>query len=47
MVQRLNKSENWFCGKVDKTDKFREDLIKRKNRAKIRKIRNERGNITT
>lgn len=46
MAQRLNKSENWFFIKVDKIDKFLEDWIKEK-RAKIYKIGNEAGNITT
>jgi hypothetical protein len=47
-IQRINKTKNCFFGKINKIDKFVENLTKmRRGKAQINKIRNEKGEITT
>ena len=47
-VAKINKTKSWFFEKINKIDKPLARLIKKKReRMKINKIRNEKGEITT
>ena len=47
-IGKINEIKNWFFEKVNKTDKSLTRLIKKKReKAQINKIRNEKGEITT
>ena len=47
-VAKINKMKSWFFEKINKIDKPSPRLIKKKReRAQINKIRNEKGEITT
>ena len=47
-TQRINKSRSWFFEKINRINKPLSRLIKKKReRTKISKIRNERGEIAT
>ena len=47
MVQQVNESKSWFFEKIYKIDKPLTRVTKKKReRAEINKIRNERGEIT-
>ena len=47
-VAEINKTRTWFFERINKIDKLLASLIKRKKeRAQINKIKNERGEITT
>ena len=46
-IAKINKTKIWFFGKINKTDKPLASLIKKKReRTKINKIRNEKGEVT-
>ena len=48
MIQKINESKSWFFEKINKIDKTLTRLIKKKReRTKINKIRNERGEMIT
>ena len=48
MIQKINESNSWFFGKINKIDKHLIKLInKKRERAQTNKIRNERGEIPT
>jgi len=52
-IVKINKTESWFCEKINKTDKPLARYIKKKKgerereKSQINKIRNEKGNVTT
>ena len=47
-IAKINKTISWFFEKVNKIDKPLARLIKKKReRNKINKIRNEKGEVTT
>ena len=47
-VQKINETKSWFFEKINKIDKSLVWLTKKKReRAQITNIRNQRGNITT
>ena len=47
-VVKINKSKSWFFEKINKIDKPLARLIKKKReKTKINKIRNEKGEVTT
>ena len=47
-IVKINKTKSWFFEKINKIDKPFARLIKRKReKNKINKIRNEKGEITT
>ena len=47
-VVKINKSKSWFFEKINKIDKPLARLIKKKReKNKINKIRNEKGEVTT
>ena len=47
-IEKINKTKSWFFEKINKIDKPLARLIKKKReRMKINKIRNEKGEITT
>src|SRR3712207_5156161 len=47
-VERINETKSWFFEKINKIDKPLARLTKKKReKAQINKIRNERGEITT
>ena len=51
-IVKINKTESWFCEKINKTDKPLARYIKKKRerereKSQINKIRNEKGNVTT
>ena len=48
MIQKINESQSWFFERISKIDKYLTRLIKKKReRTKINKIKNERGEIKT
>ena len=48
VTERINKSKRWFFEKITKIDKPLLELSKRlKDNIQIRKVRNEKGDITT
>ena len=47
-IAKINKTESWFCEKINKIDKPLARLIKEKReKNQTNKIRNENGEITT
>ena len=47
-IARINKTKSWFFEKINKIDKPLARLLKKKReRAQINKIRNEKGEVTT
>ena len=47
-VEHINETRSWFFERINKIDKPLASLIKKKKeRAQINKIKNERGKITT
>ena len=47
-VVKINKTESWFFGKINKIDKLLARLIKKKReKNQINKISNEKGEVTT
>ena len=47
-ISKINKTESWFFEKINKMDKPLARLIKKKReRTQIKKIRNEKGEVTT
>ena len=47
-IAKINETKSWFFEKINKTDKPLAKLIKKKReRAQINKIRNEKGEVTT
>jgi hypothetical protein len=48
VTERINKSKRWFFEKINKIDKPLVKLSKRqKDNIQRRKVRNEKGDITT
>ena len=47
-IVKINKTKKWFFEKINKIDKSLARLIKKKReRNQIKKIRNEKGEVTT
>ena len=47
-IVRINKTKSWFFEKINKIDKILASLIKqKKEKNQIKKIRNEKGEVTT
>ena len=47
-IEKINKTKSWFFEKINKIDKPLTGLIKKKReKNKINKIRNEKGEVTT
>ena len=47
-IEKINETNRWFFEKINKIDKSLATLIKKKReRAQINKIRNEKGDVTT
>ena len=46
-TERVNKTKSQIFEKINKIDKSLARLIKKKRRAQINKIRNEKGDVTT
>ena len=46
MVVKINETKAWFLEEINKIDKPLARLIKKKERAQINKIRNEKGEFT-
>lgn len=47
LIQRINKTNNWFLEKISKIDKFLAKLTERQRESiLINKIRNKKGDIT-
>ena len=47
-IAKINKTKNWFFGKINKIDKPLARLIKKKmEKTQINRIRNEKGEVTT
>jgi len=47
-IEKINETKTWFFEKINKIDKPLARLIKKKkDRAQINKIRNEKGEVTT
>ena len=47
-IAKINKTENWFFEKINKTDKPLARFIKKKReKTQINRIRNEKGEVTT
>ena len=47
-TEKINETKNWFFEKIKKIDKPSARLIKKKReRAQINRIRNEKGEVTT
>ena len=47
-IAKINKTKSWFFEKINKTDKPLARLIKKnRERTRINKIRNEKGEVTT
>ena len=47
MIAKINKTESWFCEKINKIDKPLARLIKKKReKTQINRIRNEKGEVT-
>jgi len=47
-MEKINETKSWFFEKINKIDKPLARLIKKKkDRAQINKIRNEKGEVTT
>ena len=48
MIANINKTKSWFCEKINKIDKPLARLIKKKKeKTQIKRIRNEKGEVTT
>ena len=47
-IAKINKTKGWFFGKINKIDKPLASLIqKKRKKAQINRIRNEKGDVTT
>ena len=46
-VVKTNKNKSWFFEKINKIDKTLTELIKKKKKNQINKIRNEKGEVRT
>ena len=47
-IAKINKTKNWFFGKINKIDKPLARLIKKKmEKTHIHRLRNEKGKLTT
>ena len=46
-ILKINKTKSWFFQKINKIDKPSAKLIKKKKKNKLKKIRNEKGEVTT
>ena len=47
-IEKINDTKSWFLEKINKIDKPLARLIKkRRERAQVNKIRNEKGEVTT
>ena len=47
-IEKINETKSWFFEKINKIDKPLARLIKKKReRAQLNKIRNEKGEVTT
>ena len=45
-IAKINKTKSWFFEKINKIDKPRPDSSRKKEKNQIRKIRNEKGEVT-
>ena len=46
-ITKINKMKSWFFENINKIDKPLARLIKKKRKNQIKKIRNEKGEVTT
>ena len=46
-IVKINKTKSWFFANINKIDKPLARLIKKKRKNQIKKIRNEKGEVTT
>ena len=46
-VVKINKAKSWFFEKIHKIDKTFPDSSRKKEKNQIKKIRNEKGEVTT
>ena len=46
-IVKINKTKSWFFEKINKIDKPLVRLIRKKEKNKINKIQNEKGEVTT
>ena len=46
-IVKINKTKSWFFEKINKIDKPLPQLIKKREKNQINKIRNEKGEVTT
>ena len=46
-IVKINKMKSWFFENINKIDKPLARLIKKKRKNQIKKIRNEKGEVTT
>ena len=47
IIIKINKTKSWFFEKINKIDKPLARLIKKKEKNRIKKITNEKGEVTT
>ena len=47
IIVKINKAKSWFFEKINKIDKTLARLIKKKEKNRIKKITNEKGEVTT
>ena len=46
-TEKINETKNWFFEKINKTDKpLARPINKKRERAQINKIRNDKGEVT-
>ena len=46
-IVQINKTKSWFFEKINKIDKTFPDSSRKKEKNQIKKIRNEKGEVTT
>ena len=46
-IVKINKTKSWFFEKINKIDTQLDSSRKKERRIKIKKIRNEKGEVTT
>ena len=46
-IETINETKNWFFDKINKMDKPLARLRKKRKRAEINKLSNEKGEVTT
>ena len=46
IIEKINETKNWLFEEINKIDKHLDRLIRKKERAQINKIRNEKREVT-